>query len=184
VELNYTDSNADIFYAFQRSGDFSYPNFMTDLEEILDNGVRVGMFYGDADYICNWFGGQAASLAVNYTHSEQFAKAGYAPFMVDGTEYGEVRECGNFSFTRVYEAGHEVPYYQPKASLEFFKRTLDGLDIATGKTVIDYSYKTHGEAMATHTESPVALPPATGAPVVGMAPAKKLLEQKLQDVLL
>jgi hypothetical protein len=49
------------------------------------------------------FGGQAVSLAVNFTHKEEFHAAGYAPFKVDGTEYGEVREYGNFSFTRIYE---------------------------------------------------------------------------------
>ena len=49
------------------------------------------------------FGGQAVSLAVNYTHKAEFAAAGYAPFMVDGTEYGETRQYGNFSFLRVYE---------------------------------------------------------------------------------
>ena len=41
------------------------------------------------------FGGEAVSLALNYTHSEQFAAAGYEPFTVDGTEYGEVRQYGN-----------------------------------------------------------------------------------------
>jgi carboxypeptidase C (cathepsin A) len=81
---------------------------------LLDVGVRVALFYGDADYICNWFGGQAISLAVNYTHSAEFAAAGYEPFTVDGTEYGEVRQYGNFSFLRIYEAGHEVPFYQRK----------------------------------------------------------------------
>jgi carboxypeptidase C (cathepsin A) len=99
---------------------------------LLNAGVRVALYYGDADYICtalyqpttflkyanflgNWFGGQAISLAVNYTHSAEFAKAGYQPFMVDGTEYGEVRQYGNFSFLRIYEAGHEVPFYQRKS---------------------------------------------------------------------
>lgn len=81
---------------------------------LLNAGVRVALFYGDADYICNWFGGQAISLAVNYTHSSEFAAAGYQPFTVDGTEYGEVRQYGNFSFLRIYDAGHEVPYYQRK----------------------------------------------------------------------
>jgi hypothetical protein len=50
------------------------------------------------------FGGEAVSLAVNYIHSEEFAAAGYTPFMADGTEYREVRQYGNFSFLRVYEA--------------------------------------------------------------------------------
>jgi carboxypeptidase C (cathepsin A) len=38
--------------------------------------------------------------------------------VVQGTEYGEVRQYGNFSFARVYESGHEVPYYQRKISLQ------------------------------------------------------------------
>jgi carboxypeptidase C (cathepsin A) len=36
--------------------------------------------------------------------------------IVDGTEYGEVRQYGNFSFARIYESGHEIPYYQRKSS--------------------------------------------------------------------
>jgi carboxypeptidase C (cathepsin A) len=39
---------------------------------------------------------------------------------VSGVEYGETREYGNFSFTRVYEAGHGVLYYQPIATLALF----------------------------------------------------------------
>ena len=64
----------------------------------------------------NWFGGQAISLAVDYTHSKEFRAAGYEAMMVDGTEYGEVRQYGNFSFARIYESGHEVPYYQRKSN--------------------------------------------------------------------
>ena len=108
VNLNYTDANNDVYYAFETTGDFVYPTYKEDVEMILNNGVRVALFYGDADYICNWFGGQAISLAINYTHSEEFAASEYAPFVVDGEEYGEVRQYGNFSFLRIYEAGHEV----------------------------------------------------------------------------
>jgi carboxypeptidase D len=114
VSANYTESNNAIYFAFQSTGDFIYPNFLADLENILASGVRVSLFYGDADYICNWFGGQAVSLALKYAHSKEFAAAGYQPFTWGGVEYGEVREYGNFSFTRIYEAGHEVPYYQRK----------------------------------------------------------------------
>lgn len=71
VDVNYTTSNSEIYFAFQQTGDFVYDNFMEDLEEILGYGVRVSLIYGDADYICNWFGGEAVSLAVNYTDAEQ-----------------------------------------------------------------------------------------------------------------
>lgn len=162
VNINYTRTNApNVSYGFQRTGDFVWPNFIEDLEEILDYGVRVALIYGDADYICNWFGGEAVSVSVNYTNSEEFRAAGYTPFVVDGVEYGEVREYGNFSFTRIYEAGHEIPYYQPEASLAIFERILNHIIIADGSKVVTGDYGTNGTANATHTESFVPLPPTS-----------------------
>ncbi|KAI9824779.1 MAG: hypothetical protein M1832_001607 [Thelocarpon impressellum] len=165
VNLNYSAAaNSEIYFAFQQAGDFVYPNFLEDLQQILDRGVRVGLYYGDADFICNWLGGEALSLAVNYTDSEAFRAAGYEPFVVDGEEFGEVRQYGNFSFMRVYEAGHEIPYYQPKASLEMFRRTLKGLDLATGAERVTSNYTSTGLANSTHTQPFVPLPPETGSP--------------------
>jgi carboxypeptidase D len=43
-----------------------------------------------------------------------------------------VRQYGNFSFTRVFQAGHEVPAYQPETAYEIFRRAMNNLDIATG----------------------------------------------------
>ncbi len=110
-----------------------------------------------------WFGGQAISLSVNYTHASQFRASSYAPFMINGTEYGEVRQYGNFSFLRIYESGHEVPYYQPLAALEFFRRVLANKAISDGVSDVTGSYEAGngtgpGEnAQATHTEAFVAL---------------------------
>lgn len=119
----------------------------------------------NADYICNWFGGQAVSLQVNYTHADQFRSAGYVPLMVDGKEYGEVRQAGNFSFTRVYEAGHEVPFYQPEAAYAIFQRAINLKNIADGSSVVTLNYSTVGNATATHTEPFVALPSTSSSSV-------------------
>lgn len=51
VTVNYSSNNG-IYFAFQNSGDFIYPNFRLDLEYLLNQGVRVSLAYGDADYIC------------------------------------------------------------------------------------------------------------------------------------
>ncbi|OSS47146.1 hypothetical protein B5807_09919 [Epicoccum nigrum] len=159
VNINYTAaSSPSVFMGFETTGDFVY-SFIDELSNILGYGVRVALLYGDADYICNWFGGEAVSLAVNHTNKAAFNAAWYTPFLVDGVEYGEVREYGNFSFTRMYESGHEVPYYQPKASLEYFKRVLDHKNIADGSQDVTADYGTNGTAHATHTESIVALLP-------------------------
>jgi hypothetical protein len=68
-----------------------------------------------------------------------------------------VREAGNFTFLRVYEAGHVVPYYQPVAAQEMFRRALKGLDIAEGREKVRPTLTTKGNATATHTESFVGL---------------------------
>jgi hypothetical protein len=131
----------------------------------------------------NWFGGQAISLAMNYTHSEEFRAAGYDAMVVDGTEYGEVRQYGNFSFARIYESGHEIPFYQREstpripthflltriaavAALAYFNRTLYHYDIATGEDIVTQNLTSTGPANATHTNSFV---PLTSSSVQGFA---------------
>lgn len=69
VNLNYSGSNNEVYYAFQRTGDIVYPNFLEDVEMLLKNDVRVALFYGDADYICNWY----ASLRKHAQNAETIA---------------------------------------------------------------------------------------------------------------
>lgn len=97
-------------------------------------------------------------MALEFPEQEEFRQAGYAPFVVDGKEYGVVRQYGNFSFARIYDSGHEIPYYQPEASLEYFRRTLAGLSISDGAVKVGEEYETNGTAKATHTQSYVPLP--------------------------
>lgn len=132
VASNYTPEANPVTYAFFQSGDGALGGFKEAIGELVDAGVSVLLFNGDADYACNWLGGEAVSLAVNYTGAAEFAAAEYEPFVVDGKEYGQARQKDNFAFLRVYEAGHMVQYYQPLAMLEFFNRTIQGLDLATG----------------------------------------------------
>lgn len=161
-----------IYFAFQQTGDFIYREFISDLGNIINSGVRVVLYYGDADYICNWFGGEAVSLAVNYKHAKQFRAAGYAPFKVDGVEYGEVREYGNFSFVRIYEAGHQVPYYQPVAALEMFRRAIKGVTMTNGTEKTEPNLGSKGKAHATHTEPFVPLPKTSTTAVASKTSSK------------
>jgi hypothetical protein len=51
------------------------------------------------------------SLAVKYDRAKEFSEAGYTPIISDIGVGGQVRQFGNFSFSRVYQAGHEGGYF-------------------------------------------------------------------------
>ncbi|KAI0182161.1 serine carboxypeptidase [Hypoxylon sp. FL1284] len=149
VPLNYTQSSSAVSYAFRAIGDYPRPGWVEDLAFLLESNIKVHMMYGDRDYACNWIGGEAVSLAINYTGTDKFHAAGYTDIVINDTYVGgQVRQYGNFSFSRVYEAGHEVPAYQPETAYRMFHRALFNQDIATGTVdlIETPEYATEGTA--------------------------------------
>lgn len=81
-------------------------------------------------------GGEAVSLAIDYPSRAEFRAAGYEDVRVNNSYIGgQVRQHGNFSFTRVYQAGHLVPAYQPETAYVLFDRIIRGKSLATGKDI-------------------------------------------------
>ena len=153
VSSNYTTgTNMETYGSFLFTGDFIRSKQRIDLEELVDAGIRVALWYGDKDWVCNWFGGEDLSLGLNITVAEQFAKAGYASMMVDGAHHGDTREYGTYSFTRIFDAGHAGPFYQPEAGRAFFERVITGKDIATGENDINAEYATEGPEKSTYNQ--------------------------------
>ena len=49
VSINYTSKSSEaIWEGFSVTGDFVYPDFLEDLENMLDKGVSIHLLYGDA----------------------------------------------------------------------------------------------------------------------------------------
>jgi carboxypeptidase D len=68
--------------------------------------------------------------------------------------HGQVKQSDNVAFVRIYESGHEVPFYQPLVALEMFERVINGQDVATGKKRVakGEGYKTVGTAKSEYRE--------------------------------
>ncbi|KAL0460148.1 UNVERIFIED_CONTAM: Serine carboxypeptidase-like 48 [Sesamum latifolium] len=75
-------------------------NFEVGLPELLQDGIRLLIYAGEYDLICNW--------------------------LVDDVKAGEQKNHGPLTFLKVYNAGHMVPMDQPKASLEMLRRWIAG----------------------------------------------------------
>ncbi|KAI1846991.1 hypothetical protein JX265_006812 [Neoarthrinium moseri] len=115
---------------FFTTGD--YPrSFVSTLSKVVQSGVRVLLWAGDADFICNWIGNLNVANAVTYDGSTSFKAKALAPYTVDGGELGQFKSVDNLSFIRVYKAGHEVPYYSPKLALQAFTQTMQGKAVSS-----------------------------------------------------
>lgn len=137
--------------AFRGAADQLRGADVASIAHLLDRGVKVHMMYGDRDWVCNWVGGEKISLMVPHAHADKFAAAGYAHlYSDDGEHKGMTRQHGNFSFTRVFDAGHGVPSFQPQASYEIFMRAVFGKDVATGSVDVSGNYATEGPQSTWH----------------------------------
>ena len=118
-------------------------------------------------------GGEAASFAVaaalsdfpsnglSSSYLSGWNQAGYADIVVNSSYVGgAVRQFGNFSFSRIYDAGHMVPYYQPETAFTVFTRIIDGTDLSTGEAINLSNFTSSGPMNATHVNAATFKQPA------------------------
>ena len=149
--VNFSESSTPVGNAFGSTGDDDREiGTVEALKALIKQGVKLVMYFGDADYNCNWLGGQVVAGEVNATG---YTDAGFMNISSsDGVVHGQVRQSGTFAFVRIYESGHEVPFYQPLVALEVLNRTIHGLDIETGMTSVNSTYRTSGPKVSSYQE--------------------------------
>jgi cathepsin A (carboxypeptidase C) len=124
---HYGSCNWDVNRDFMLDGDWMKP-FYRLTTKVLEE-IPVLIYAGDADFICNWMGIHAWTENLEWPHKEDFNKLDLEPLTIAGQgeeEYGQIKSSHNFTFMRIYEAGHMVPHDQPEAALDFFNRWIGG----------------------------------------------------------
>lgn len=122
----FTSCDDTVFRNFLLSGDETKP-FQQYVAELLEKGIPVLLYAGDKDYICNWMGNHGWSDALEYSKHEFFEAQPLRPWYTkEGKLAGEVKNYDQFTFLRVYGAGHMVPYDQPENSLDMVNRWIQG----------------------------------------------------------
>lgn len=66
--------------------------------------------------------------ALEWPGQKDYNKAKIVDFKLstDKSSVGTFKTSGNFTFVRIFEAGHMVPFNQPAASLDMLNRWLAG----------------------------------------------------------
>ena len=126
ARVKYQECPAAPYNKFSATGDDSRST-LPQLSSVVSSGsVQTLIWAGDADWICNWYGGFDVANAIEYPGQSAFAAAAVQPYSVGGAEMGTYKTEGKLSWLRVYGAGHEVPYYQPMVALQVFEQTMKG----------------------------------------------------------
>jgi len=101
-------------------------NYHTKIPDMLADGIKILIYSGDVDYVCNWLGNKKWTLAMEWPHKSDFNAAEDAPYSVGGKQVGRLRTSNGFHFLQVYQAGHMVPMDQPAVALSMLNGFIGG----------------------------------------------------------
>ena len=98
--------------------------FVDELTEIIGKGMSVLIWSGDADSVCDWTGTLEVANSVAWCHKDKFAGLPLESYTVNGAEKGTYKSLESLSFSRTFEAGHDLAFYRECSLLWDKPRTL------------------------------------------------------------
>ena len=104
---NFSGISWPVNQAFWATGD---PLHQTEhyVAQLLERGIKVLIYAGTYDFICNWVGIERWTLEMAWSGQDGFRNQPLAKWLVDGKTAGITRSFGNFTFATIYGAGHMV----------------------------------------------------------------------------
>jgi cathepsin A (carboxypeptidase C) len=99
-------------------------DFSGYVADLLNAGIPALIYAGDVDFICNYLGNRAWTLALKWDGSAEFNAAKEHEWEGKGL----ARTAKGLTFLQVYDAGHMVPSDQPEVALDMITNFLSGGD--------------------------------------------------------
>ncbi|KAH1225366.1 Serine carboxypeptidase-like 49 [Glycine max] len=118
-------------------------NMEVEIPSLLEDGIKLLVYVGEEDLICNWLGNSRWVHAMKWSGKKAFGKSPTVKFVVDGSKAGSLNSYGPLSFLKVHEAGHLVPMDQPKAALQMLQISSS---YATSRFTHKRDYPTQSQA--------------------------------------
>ncbi|GJJ11360.1 hypothetical protein Clacol_005592 [Clathrus columnatus] len=138
-ELLFQSCNTEMTQAFMTQGD-SMHDAAALLPPLLQSGIRVLVYAGVADFMCNFMGNERWVNNLENLFHDEFVASKQTPWVLPGNSKpsGYFRTAGggagNLTFVAIYEAGHMVPYDQPEAALNLIENWVYNTPLPTNES--------------------------------------------------
>ncbi|RPD60581.1 alpha/beta-hydrolase [Lentinus tigrinus ALCF2SS1-7] len=123
AQVRYSDCSDPVLGQFNSTGDDAR-TLLPQLGALADSGLKILIWAGETDINCNWVGVHESVLAMDWYGNQTLTRTPFTNMTIDGETVAAYQNVDNFTFARVYGAGHEVPAFKPEASLEIFSQII------------------------------------------------------------
>ncbi|KAG2130145.1 Alpha/Beta hydrolase protein [Suillus bovinus] len=111
AEVEYGECPDKIYNEFAKTGDDAR-TWLPQLSALVNSKMKILIW------------SQAAVLAMDWYGKKTLHNTPFTNMTLKGKAVAAVQNVDNFSFARVYNAGHKVPAFQPKTALEIFSQVI------------------------------------------------------------
>ncbi|ESK93489.1 hypothetical protein Moror_1681 [Moniliophthora roreri MCA 2997] len=125
---NFTPVSIAVYDAFDAQMD-QYKRTPLHVAALLEREVRVLVYAGNYDWVCNWVGNERWTRDMEWSGQEGYGKEVLREWFVDGAKAGVTRSSGGLTFATIEGGGHMAPMDRPRESLELVKRWLSGAEL-------------------------------------------------------
>lgn len=108
VPAQYSICSDPVALAFDASNDQQKTATPLHIAALLERNVRVLIYVGSYDWICNWVGNERWTRALDWSGQQDFAEQELSVWKVDGKMAGLTRSARGLRFATVEGAGHMV----------------------------------------------------------------------------
>ncbi|GAB1524893.1 hypothetical protein RhiTH_008049 [Rhizoctonia solani] len=128
-DVLFTSCNITVHKSFIRSGDAARNSALL-LPDLINDGVRMLIYVGDADLLCPGTGQILWMEHLGTMFQQKFIDSPATDFRTHNRTAGFVRstggnkEAGRIAYVELFEAGHMAPHDQPDAALDMFNRVI------------------------------------------------------------
>ncbi|CAA7266090.1 unnamed protein product [Cyclocybe aegerita] len=107
----WSELNQEVLVNILSTGD-SIKTVQPELENMINVGITVLLYNGDADDAVNYQGVEKMIDTLNFTSASDYHAQNYTTYTVENQTAGVYKSAGTFTYLRVYGVGHEVPAYK------------------------------------------------------------------------